>query len=199
LVISVLLCRYDTRLMMTPMRARTHCRSGHRLAGANVAVRADGSQRCRACGRRWARDGMRRRRARRAARREHKPSRAYIPPRPPKPPRPGEAAVVLCQTGPVDSAGHNGNRYTRFATVADAIAFAQTVPCPSPDCRGCHVAAWRRGGAFGAAVFDAAARAVSRSDELAECYPRRQALPPVEHWPAPREFNEHLQPKGAVQ
>jgi hypothetical protein len=43
---------------------KTHCRQGHPFEGRNLKIRADGSRHCRACGRKWAKEGYRRKKAR---------------------------------------------------------------------------------------------------------------------------------------
>lgn len=42
--------------------AKTHCPSGHPYSGDNLIIRADGSRKCRECGRIFARDSWRRKR-----------------------------------------------------------------------------------------------------------------------------------------
>jgi hypothetical protein len=107
--------------------------------------------------------------------------------------------VVLCDARPGDC----GSKLRTFNTLADAIAFAEVLPCRNPHCSRCHIVAWREDGVIATDIFDDRRRR-SLAEELERCYPRPRAggprCPSPEWWPALLEHNEPLQPKqGAVQ
>jgi hypothetical protein len=108
--------------------------------------------------------------------------------------------AVLCDPRPGDC----GAKFTTFDDLADAIRFAEALPCRNPHCSLCHIVAWIEHGAPAVEIFDRQRRR-SLEAELAHCYPRRRPRnephpPSPEFWPALLEHNEPLQPKqGAVQ
>jgi hypothetical protein len=96
---------------------------------------------------------------------------------------------MYCQTGAVGSLGRDGGQVTKCASIGDAIAAAETMPCKNRWCQSRHVVAWVEDGVWGAQIFDGRRRR-SLAAELAELYPRQGAAPPVEYWPTLEEVHD---------